>query len=90
MVQFGYRSKPITVGVMRSPERKYEETATRVHPSTQRVGNKRSITLYDCKASVRSIGAPEKRKQPCTNRAQMSEIEVTWVDFERKADSPNG
>src|SRR5258707_15871496 len=27
--------------------------------------------------------------RPCTNRALMSEIQSIWVNFERKADSPN-
>ena len=28
-------------------------------------------------------------KRPCTNRATMSGIQTIWVNFERKADSPN-
>ncbi len=29
------------------------------------------------------------KKRPCTNRANMSGIQTIWVNFERKADSPN-
>jgi hypothetical protein len=30
-----------------------------------------------------------RKNVPCTNRANMSGIQATWVNFERKADSPN-